>query len=232
MKKSTRDTIIFCIICGLSATLVMIIFTVKRVDDPNSPMTKKEDNEVFQSGCQFWHLTNDQVCDDEANTEECNFDFGDCCDYQNDFTSCQECFCYSKHLINYTLIQDCSMDQDQYWDWFIFLGDGTCQLQMNNLENFFDVGDCCLNYTQCENIIKAPNLWGATVPNSFDADCPKDVCIRSDMYCIPDLMGDGVCHDNNNSELCDFDLGDCCKPNPITDSCCNCDCKQIWYRTF
>ena len=77
MKKSTRDTIIFCIICGLSATLVMIIFTVKRVDDPNSPMTKKEYNEVFQSGCQFWHLTNDQVCDDEANTEECNFDFDD-----------------------------------------------------------------------------------------------------------------------------------------------------------
>lgn len=82
MKKSTRDTIIFCIICGLSATLVLIIFTIKRVDDPKSEMTKEEENEGFQSGCQYWHFTNDQVCDDEANTEECNFDFGDCCDYK------------------------------------------------------------------------------------------------------------------------------------------------------
>ena len=77
MKKSTRDTIIFCIICGLSATLVLIIFTIKRVDDPKSEMTKEEENEGFQSGCQYWHFTNDQVCDDEANTEECNFDFDD-----------------------------------------------------------------------------------------------------------------------------------------------------------
>ena len=115
MKKSTRDTIIFCIICGLSATLVLIIFTIKRVDDPKSEMTKEEENEGFQSGCQYWHFTNDQVCDDEANTEECNFDFDDCCDYQNDFTSCQECFCYSKHSVNYTRVQDCSIEEQLNW---------------------------------------------------------------------------------------------------------------------
>ena len=98
---------------------------------------------------------------------------------------------------------------------------------MNNFENFFDAGDCCLNYIQCENIIMTQRPWGAIIPNTLDVDCPIDVCIRSDMYCIPELMGDGVCHDNNNSELCDFDLGDCCKPNRIKDSCCNCDCKQM-----
>ena len=106
-----------------------------------------------------------------------------------------------------------------------YLGDGKCQIQLNNFENFFDAGDCCLNYTQCENIFQAQDLWGLPVTKSLDVDCPIDVCIQSDMYCIPELMGDGVCHDNNNSKFCDFDLGDCCKPNRVTDSCCFCVCK-------
>ena len=203
----------------------MIIFSIKRGEDDPSTKVLEEKLRLNESGCQYWHLTNDQICDDEANTEGCYFDLDDCCDYQNDFTLCQDCFCYSKHSVNYTLLADCSIDQDILWNWY-YGGDDKCQLHLNYVENFFDAGDCCLNYTQCENIFQATNPWGAAMEKSFDVDCPIDVCIRSDMYCIPELSGDGVCHDNNNSKLCDYDLGDCCKPNLITDSCCDCSCKK------
>ena len=36
-------------------------------------------------------------------------------------------------------------------------------------------------------------------------------------------MGDGICDDFNNSNLCEFDLGDCCGPNKLDgalDTCC------------
>ena len=37
------------------------------------------------------------------------------------------------------------------------------------------------------------------------------------------LIGDGYCHDNSNSEQCDFDGGDCCL-NQIVAACHDCMC--------
>ena len=75
----------------------MIIFSIKRGEDDPSTKVLEEKLRLNESGCQYWHLTNDQVCDDEA-TKECYFDMDDCCDYQNDFTLCQDCFCYDYRL--------------------------------------------------------------------------------------------------------------------------------------
>ena len=83
MKQNTKTTILFSIIAVISGTIVMIIFSITRKTVSNTyTMNRNEDPGNF-SGCPYWSFTGDQVCDDEANTEECHFDHGDCCDVQN-----------------------------------------------------------------------------------------------------------------------------------------------------
>ena len=174
----------------------------------------------------------DQVCDDEANTEECQFDLGDCCDVQNDFTLCSDCFCYSSGHLNNSLIQDCPSKSGLELHLKNHIGDGKCQLELNNLEHFFDAGDCCLDDPECTITIQGEgdlwchqsNLCSDPHYESFEVVCPDHVCIQSDIHCIQELMGDGICHDNNNSKLCEWDLGDCCKSNLNRDDCCICAC--------
>lgn len=40
------------------------------------------------------------------------------------------------------------------------------------------------------------------------------------------LIGDGICHDATNIELCDFDGGDCCLEQINTSNCMACQCLQ------
>jgi hypothetical protein len=52
-------------------------------------------NVVIPLGCQFpisW--IDDGVCDDETNTESCQFDGGDCCLDNGAMTSCTICICH------------------------------------------------------------------------------------------------------------------------------------------
>ena len=61
--------------------------------------------------------------------------------------------------------------------------------------------------------------------------CPDKVCIKSNNFCIPHQLGDGICQDHNNGPFCNFDLGDCClrfsddhnNEEFLTD-CCTCSC--------
>lgn len=39
------------------------------------------------------------------------------------------------------------------------------------------------------------------------------------------LSGDGVCHDLQNNELCNFDMGDCCLVPINTEDCIECKCR-------
>ena len=64
-------------------------------------------------------------------------------------------------------------------------GNGYCDINLNNAENFFDAGDCCL-----------PEF--------------EELCINSNLFCNEETLGDGICQDFNNGPLCDYDLGDCC----------------------
>ena len=42
-------------------------------------------------------------------------------------------------------------------------------------------------------------------------------------------VGDGVCNDENNNYICNFDAGDCCGPNAALWICNDCTC--VWERT-
>ena len=239
MKKNSKTTILFSTIAVISATIVMIIFSIARKNITNTyTMSRNEEPGGLDSesiGCPYFEFLGDQICDDEANTEECQFDYGDCCDGQNDFSMCSECFCYSSgHLINNTLIHACTLNNQFKW----YLGDGKCQMNLNNIQYFFDAGDCCLDSPDCQMLVEGNDecLWGtgyAKRVKAIDIVCPEKVCIKSDVYCIEEFMGDGICDDFNNSNLCEFDLGDCCGPNKLDgalDTCCICEClPSIFY---
>ena len=38
--------------------------------------------------------------------------------------------------------------------------------------------------------------------------------------------GDGLCDDFNNNPGCDFDGGDCCGDDVVTDYCAKCECLE------
>ena len=226
--KNSKATILFCIVCVISAVVVMIIFNIARKQkSPTSSSMSREDEGSGTVGCPYWQVAGDQFCDDEANIAECNFDDGDCCDYMNDFSLCQECVCRSEYFANRTRVQSCVEDTTIVGQLTAFLGDGKCQLQLNNVENFFDAGDCCLENPECQTVEEVKNWQGGPRWNRTDMYCPQNICIRTDSYCIEALMGDGICDDINNSNLCDFDGGDCCGPKKIKDFCCICACLPV-----
>ena len=104
-----------------------------------------------------------------------------------------------------------------------FLGDGFCDLEFNNPENRFDSGDCCLPELICFRYV---------IPVE-EVDCPEDPCVKSNLYCTPNELGDGICQDHNNGPLCDFDYGDCCLSNRFElGECWPCYCKGHEYTDY
>ena len=145
----------------------------------------------------------DGYCDDEANTEECLYDLGDCCSFGNPdaFTLCSICYCkvniteMTQNINCWDALHDFLTNTDNAKN-----GDGICDESFNNINNFFDSGDCCL-----------------------DESSPE--CKLSNAFCNPETLGDGKCQDYNNGPKCDYDLGDCCSPNHEED-CCICQCLK------
>ena len=103
-KKRVIKVLFFSLLSVLSATFVMVYYTIDRAMAMENEVLIPSENKT-EAGCPFWHLANDGYCDDEANIEECNYDFGDCCDYENDFSACQDCICITT---NSNAIQNCS----------------------------------------------------------------------------------------------------------------------------
>ena len=178
------------------------------------------------SGCPFWDITGDGFCDDEANIPECGYDFKDCCRMENDRTICEDCFCFvsedrkasikEKHLERW---------YDMVW-YGMNLGDGSCDLNQNNEDHFFDFGDCCLEDISCR--VKFFNE-----SDYVDKYCPTNPCIRSNIFCVEEELGNGICEDYNNGPYCDYDLGDCCGPTTAEkDDCCICSCHQDYTDKF
>ena len=153
--------------------------------------------------CPVWSLVGDGYCDDEANTPECEYDFNECCEAENDRSLCQNCTCYLSEIKTEEYKKEFCQNP------LCRLGDGYCDLNYNKGQYFFDIGDCCLDVDQT----------GYSYPH-IHANC-----IKSNNFCIPEELGDGICQDNNNGPYCDYDMGDCCL---VTDQsnqeCCNCLC--------
>ena len=59
-------------------------------------------------------------------------------------------------------------------------------------------------------------------------DLKSHTCLRQNYILIdcayPEFKKDGECDDENNFEACQYDGGDCCGPNVLTDFCTACLC--------
>ena len=93
-------------------------------------------------------LHGDGYCDDDANAEECLYDLGDCCSFADPdaFSLCTECYCKVNvtemtqninclDVLEYTLRNPDGVKN----------GDGICDELINNINHFFDTGDCCID---------------------------------------------------------------------------------------
>ena len=183
--------------------------TEKVISSISKP-TKFEENDKT---CQFWQVIGDGFCDDEANVPECMYDSKDCCEMESDRSFCQNCTCFISQLERDNYDEDVCNHQ-YFWG----LGDGTCDVQLNQAQYFFDAGDCCLPIDD----LKCHRTYTYHSPMK----CPEFPCIQSNNYCISQELGDGLCQDHNNGPFCDYDLGDCCLASFNYTSCCACSCKQ------
>ena len=172
--------------------------------------TEQEDAEG--SGCDYVSIVGDDICDDIANTEACAYDFGDCCVMENDrHSSCQDCFCFIDTQIQSTFVEIfCATPTSEIslkdLNAFMELGDGKCHLEYNQETYDFDLGDCCIQDVKC--FVPAIDFYIGH--GQDEIDCPQQLCIQSNTFCIQDEIGDGVCQSYNNVELCNYDAGDCC----------------------
>ena len=180
--------------------------------------------EKSNDSCPFLHIVGDKYCDDEANILECGYDWNDCCKVDRDISLCKDCFCYipeyDKIMLEeqFNTLKECTnaqMNMDMAWT--TYFGDGQCDLGFNNKEHFFDIGDCCQEDPTC--------MSSTFVSTARDEFCPENVCIESNIFCVEEELGDGICQGYNNGPLCDHDLGDCCLvTGSQTNFTCNFEC--------
>ena len=243
-----KDLIVFSIICASFALFIMIGFytffgrnnhdIATMIDQP-----MKTHANLTNGSCPVdLDLIGDGYCDDEVNIEECWYDSGDCCAYENDRSQCEACSCYvdsetSQVNANWLCYNESVLVSMR-------LGDGDCDLTYNIPEYLFDVGDCCLSDYQtgrsCILMVESQNPFanhGELEPVRID--CPTNACVfPSNTYSIDHELGDGICQVHNNGELCDFDLGDCCLSNRWETSpdchCPNdvCFCKRLHHWEY
>ena len=105
--------------------------------------------------------------------------------------------------------------------WFAeYIGDGYCD-DMNNVEDCqYDGGDCCgpdIYTDYCVECICYESSFSSSGTTSTPSSCESP---------LVNFVGDGSCDDENNNEGCQFDGGDCCGPNVLTDYCTECICYE------
>ena len=211
MPSCLQYVIYIVISIGCAIAVMVIWYSIRHQEDQEkeeesqSQVVNQDQNQTTDfSACPFWEIVGDGYCDDEANIPECGYDYKDCCQVHSDRSLCQDCFCY---IMDETDKLTCNDHYDPT------LGDKYCDFSLNNVENYFDVGDCCL-----------PDLECLSQSTRFLMPCPEMVCIQSNIFCVPEELGDGVCQDYNNGPYCNYDLGDCCLvPGNLT-KCCQCAC--------
>ena len=198
--------IVISIGCAIAVMIIWYLTRHQEIEEENQIVNQDHNQTTDLNTCPFWEIAGDGYCDDEANIAECGYDFRDCCQMHNDRTLCEDCFCYIMNATDETSNLMCN-------DYLPDLGDKFCDLSLNNVKNYFDVGDCCLPDTYC--------LIEDTISH---VPCPEMVCIQSNIFCVPEELGDGVCQDYNNGPYCNYDFGDCCLvPGNLTE-CCHCVC--------
>ena len=62
-----------------------------------SEKSKSENEKIIEKKCKHDKIMGDEICDDDANVFECDFDGGDCCGADSIKDFCLQCQCYSKY---------------------------------------------------------------------------------------------------------------------------------------
>ena len=122
-------------------------------------------------GCpypQAWIGNN--ICNDQTNNVECNYDGGDCCiDMNNEY--CTDCTCY--------LIENCAAGFTPS-----VVGNGFCNDETNNEICNYDGGDCCGSCVLNSQCIQCACLGGVNVTNILigNAVCNEETNIADCNY--------------------------------------------------
>ena len=219
-KRRAHDYICVILLTFMCMTIPFIWYHLDRKDEAVIRLGQAaEDVQYLHSNdsCPFWHLLGDNYCDDEANTLECGYDFNDCCKIESDKSICADCLCYipedKKIMLEEEFQKKCL---GSAINWATYFGDGLCDLGFNNEEHFFDIGDCCLENSFC---------MSSTFLTTTGDYCEEDNCIQSNIFCVKEELGDGICQGYNNGPYCEHDLGDCCLPTESqTNYTCNSEC--------
>jgi len=162
---------------------------------------------------------------------DCNFDGGDCCGCNVKTDYCTECECLDE---DYTTEETpcpgiCTFEHSYY------IGDGYCDDGANNLDCNFDGGDCCgpnviTNYcAECECLDEDYTTKETTTTTTTTTKATP--CFGNCTFENCHWIGDGICDDGANNLDCNFDGGDCCGPNVITNFCAECECLDEDYTT-
>ena len=190
----------------------------------------------FDGGeCCRKHWIADGFCDNINNNVKCNYDGGDCCLFKG---GSGDNFC--QHSLN---IQQCGYDGGDCCEPELY-GDGRCDLYINdNPICGYDGGDCCegnidtIGDSVCEdennNARCSFDGGDCCMANLDKTSCSECKCKSEDDVVNPHLVcqnystiGDGICHDENNNVICQYDAGDCCLPNVNMTACIKCQCIQ------
>jgi len=178
----------------------------------------------------------DNFCDDINNNPECEFDGGDCCQEDpaegwNNY--CEECECLDAPEPTTEAPMECAVPT--------WAGDNFCDDENNNPECGFDGGDCCDNTGEgwdnycslCECLempetteppMETTEEWWTTEGPMETTEEPSGT--NGDDCAIPHWFGDAFCDDENNTEECGFDGGDCCnnEGQGWDNFCADCEC--------
>ena len=222
-KRFKVEVGMFTFLFLLCASCVFIGYHVNQSNTKLWPWEQEKQTGFMPDQCNYTELLGDKKCDDLANSEACQYDLGDCCSLDHDRNTCQSCFC---HLDSNETFIKCDLDNFVPWTQekeriFPLLGNGICDLDYNNVKYDFDLGDCCIENVQCVKRNETQYFGKREIA------CPEKVCIQSNVFCIQSEIGDGICQDYNNVELCDLDGGDCCLPDKGPD-CCYCSCQAFY----
>lgn len=151
------------------------------------------------------------VCDDECNNLECDYDFGDCCDKSKlgDGLCDAECNFQGLGYDHKDCLQQLCQCELQK------IGDGLCNYDCYNLECGFDLGDCCESWMLDNNFCDLACMF-----NPLDFECVR----AKNCDCDPNLIGDNICQPECVTWGCAFDLGDCCSKAMLDNDSCDYEC--------
>ena len=100
---NSKELLIFSLVCIMLATFVMIgYYTLFDKEKPKDTLKLENEQSLLESNttaprqCLYLEAIGDGYCNDEANTPECLYDSKDCCNYENDFSQCQNCTCITE----------------------------------------------------------------------------------------------------------------------------------------